>query len=450
MLGLLLLILPRRLAPFPILATVSYMTMGQQLEVFGLNFTMMRLLLVIGWVRIVIRRELRELKFNTLDGFLVAWVTVTLIAYSLLRLTPDALINRLGFALNALGAYFLFRGLIRDSDDIRRVLQALAVVIVPLSAIMLNEWSTGRNAFSIFGGVSPITGIRDDSLRCQGPFGHPILAGVFGAVTLSWFVGLWHYRGGSRVLAVAGMAASTVIVFVSASSTPLFSYCAAILGLGFWPLRHRMRLLQVVLLALVVSLHILMKAPVWYLIARVRFLPSSTSYHRAVLVDRTIERVNEWWLLGTTSTAHWGHQMFDVANQYVRVAVDGGLLGLVWFLGGIVVGFATVGRAVRGPDDSRIPRAAAWALGAALFSHVVTFWGVSYWDQVGVMWFLQLAFLGSLRDLIQKPEPLSSLEPASLARGRSVEPQRFRSAAAGRRAPRPAKGYVLVRQYPRH
>jgi hypothetical protein len=140
-----------------------------------------------------------------------------------------------------------------------------------------------------------------------------------------------------------------------------------------------------------------MKAPVWYLIARVQLYASSSAYHRAVLVDNAVTHFGEWWLLGTTSTAHWGYLMGDVSNQFVRVGVDGGVLALVLFIGVIAVGFGAVGRVVHSRRvRSSESKFLAWALGAALFSHVVTFWGVSYWDQIVIIWYLELAFVATL------------------------------------------------------
>jgi hypothetical protein len=301
---------------------------------------------------------------------------------------------------------------------------------------------TGRNVFAAFGAVSPVTVIRDGKLRCQGPFGHPILAGVFGAVTLTWFVALWPYGRAYRLLALLGITAATTIVVVTASSTPLLSYLAAVVALALWPLRHRMRLLQGAVLGVVVVLNIVMNAPIWYLIARAKIVSSSTAYHRAVLVDTAIERFGEWWLLGTTSTAHWGHLMFDVANQYVRVAVDGGLLALLCFLLMILAGFGAVGRVISAPRTEPSLRGfAAWAMGAALFSHVVTFWGVSYWDQVSVIWYLQLAILGTVRTLAQPAESLRSVETRPVA---MTTP--FRAAGAGSLRSHPAPRWGVKRR----
>ena len=65
--GILLLTLPRKWALLPILVMTCYMTMGQRILVLGLNFTMIRVLILLGWMRLIVRHELRPIHFNGLD-----------------------------------------------------------------------------------------------------------------------------------------------------------------------------------------------------------------------------------------------------------------------------------------------------------------------------------------------------------------------------------------------
>ena len=68
----LLLVLPRKYALFPILALVCYMTMGMRVMVADLNFTMIRILLVFAWARLLLRGEFRRIQLNTLDKVVIA------------------------------------------------------------------------------------------------------------------------------------------------------------------------------------------------------------------------------------------------------------------------------------------------------------------------------------------------------------------------------------------
>lgn len=178
---LLLLGLPRRYALVPIIVLVCFMTMGERLVVAGLDFPMLRILMLAGWARVIVRGEAQLGQWTPIDKALIAFIISSIVSYTILWGTSEAFINRLGQAYNLLGSYFLFRFLIRDTSDIVRAFKILAICAIPLASAMLIEKISGRNAFAIFGGVPLLTAVRNGAVRCQGPFAHPILAGTFGA-----------------------------------------------------------------------------------------------------------------------------------------------------------------------------------------------------------------------------------------------------------------------------
>jgi hypothetical protein len=85
------------------------------------------------------------------------------------------------------------------------------------------------------------------------------------------------------------------------------AYVAGVIGFSFWPLRRQMRPVRWVIVVTLVSLHLIMKAPVWALIARADVVGGSSSYHRYELIDAFIRRFDEWWLLGTKHADAWGY-----------------------------------------------------------------------------------------------------------------------------------------------
>src|SRR5206468_12321464 len=144
---------------------------------------------------------------------------------------------------------------------------------------------------------------RDGVLRCQGPFGHPILAGTFGATLFPLFVGLWQRWKGDRLLSILAVLSCTAMTLTSGSSGPMFTFLSGLLALTLWPLRDHMRVIRWGILLIVVGLEIVMKSHVWFLMARVDIFSASTGYHRAYLIDRAFENLSDWWLTGTKSTA---------------------------------------------------------------------------------------------------------------------------------------------------
>jgi hypothetical protein len=394
--GLLMVVLPRRYALVPVIVLTCYMTMGQRIIVATLDFTMLRILLLFGWARLILRREASGLHLNPVDKMILWWTLVSIISHTLLYQNTEEFINRLGFAYNVLLTYFLFRFLVLDLEDVKRVIKLTAVMVMPLAVSMLLEYRTQRNVFAVFGAVPFITQIRDGILRCQGPFSHPILAGSFGAALLPLFVGLWWQGRGNRFWALVGMVSATAITFTSGSSGPVMSYLAAIIGLAVWPLRKQMRSVRWGLLLGIIGLHLVMKAPVWYIFARVNIFSGSTGYHRSMIIDSAIKYFWDWWLVGTKSTQNWGDHGYDITNEYIWHGVEGGILAMLLFIWIIVRCYSCLGWALK-TTGKELPSVQGlfWVLGAALFTHLITFFGVQYFDQNFINWYLLLAMISS-------------------------------------------------------
>lgn len=407
-LGVLLLVLPRRYALVPLMIGGCYMTLGQVLMIGPLHFTIFRILIFFGWVRISLRNEIAGIKFNTIDKILIAWVITSSALYIILRGgASEALIYRLGTSYNTIGIYFLIRALVWDFDDIVISVKMLGLIILPLAVLFIVEWTTGKNLFSVFGGVPEFSGIREGRLRCQGPFRNSILAGTFGATALPLFVGLWTHSSRDRLLAGGAILAATIIVITSTSSGPLLAYLTSLVGLMLWAFRTRMRIIRWGMVLSLLTLHIVMTAPVWFLIARIGDLIGGTGWHRSALIDAAIQHFDEWWLLGTTYTAHWmptgiaiDPNNTDVTNQFISEGINGGLLSMSLFICLIVLCFKTTGNAVGSVSQfSHSERFMIWSVGAALVGHVASFFSVSYFDQIIIFWYLIIAMIASILEL---------------------------------------------------
>jgi hypothetical protein len=270
---------------------------------------------------------------------------------------------------------------------------------------------------------------RDDRFRAQGPFGHSILAGVFGAILLPLFVLLWQRGSKNRWIAALGMVSATVITLTSNSSTPVLAYAGGVLALCLWPIRNWMRVVRWGVVITIVSLHMVMKAPVWHLISRIDISGGSSGYHRFMLIDQCIRHFGDWWLIGVKSTYEWGWDMWDTANQYVGTCDTSGLLAFILFLATIVYSFKYLGKARKRVGNKK-QQIFLWALGAALFANVVAFGGISYWDQTQVVWYGLLAAI-SAATVIRAPQKATAAvaEPAVLSAPFSDFPETQKDAA---------------------
>jgi len=146
---------------------------------------------------------------------------------------------------------------------------------------------------------------------------------------------------------------------------------------------------------MLISLQMVMKAPVWFLINRVNPTGSSDAYDRAMLIDTFVRHLGDWWLIGTNQTANWGKDMWDLSNQFVAVAERGGLLCFACFIAIISGSFSRIGKLRKHVEGAKRQEWFFWSLGAVLLAHILAFFGVNYFDQTEIWWFAFLAIISA-------------------------------------------------------
>lgn len=390
------LVVPRRHAVIPMIVLACFIPSGQRLVLFGCDFSFLRLLTLCGWLRIMACGETRGFQWKTIDSLFVLWALAGTIAYCALEQTFASLIFKCGETYDSLGLYFLIRCLVRDWDDLECVLSAFIIISIPVALAFCLEYVTHRNPFLAFGGVPRIMDEREGRVRCQGAFSHAILAGCFWAWLVPMLIALRRSPRYGLTWVAVGLVTISVLVTLSASSTPILASLIGVFGMLAYPLRRQMRAIRWGVLLLLVTLHMVMKAPVWNLIARIDLVSGNTGWHRYYLIDRAIYHFGEWWALGTHSTAPWGFGLQDVTNQYILEGVRGGALTMLLFILIIALAFGSVGRLWRACGRDEYRARMAWAMGVALFVHCQNFIAVSYFGQMILPWYLLLATIASL------------------------------------------------------
>ncbi len=406
--GLLLLFLPRKHAMWPLVILVCFVSSRQCLAVFGLNLYFMRVIvLFFGFFRVVSRNELFSIRLNGLDWCVIGYGTAYWITGALnFGLLSAETKMRSGHLVDIVGMYFLLRCLIRTEEDLNNVIKELAIISLPLLCFFWLEHSTGRNLFSIFGGVPEITRIREGRLRCQGAFGHPLLAGTIWAS----FVPLFLYRTldrseKARIFYAISFLCACLIAALTASSTPVLGVVVAVTGMMLFPLRFLSKPVLIAIGLAIPILHMVMSGPVWSLIAKINITSGNSAYHRYKLVDGFITHWHEWVLLGSrVGTAHWGYATFDTANQYVAIGVMGGILTLGFFLAIIVQALLSASRVAKQKP------LLGWTLVVVISVYCVCFFGISIWGQVSFAWALSLAMIASMQQLLSKSRKVSTVE----------------------------------------
>lgn len=365
---------------------LTFVPASQKFVFGGLDLSFLRIGILVGFVRWVVGDRGSGLSRLPTDKLVLAWIFISAVVQLLQSGSIGSFLARIAFGIDSAGAYFLGRVLVRSSEDFGRLCRVVALIAIASAVPFLVEWLTGRNLFAALGGVPYFTEIREGRLRCQGPFSHPIMAGVFWAMWLPPFLAYGLIDRSRLFFWLLASGCSLLIVAATASSTPLM---AVILGLGvlvFYQGRAYWRSFAIAALGALVAMHFVMENGAHSILARINIVSGSTGWHRYQLMDQAAVRFSEWWLLGTPSTTHWGAGLRDVTNQYLLEGVRGGIASLVLFVGIVCSSCSKVLRASAvEPGLSR--SIVLWAIAASMIACAVNFIGVSVFDAATAGWF---------------------------------------------------------------
>jgi hypothetical protein len=413
------LVSPRQFTLPAFLAGALYITQGQNLDILGINFTAVRFVEIALLFRVLAQQDYKRFHFARSDVWLLTFIFYCFFAVSARTFTID--MYSLGAAADASVCYLAVRCLLSTSEEIKFFLKCSAFLVVPFALAMLNEAKTGHNLFSIMGGV-PVTPVfREGYYRCQASFRHSITAGTVGASFLPLFLSgvvekSWRFYAG------IGIISTLAIVIASHSSGPLLSMIAAFAAWVVWPIRKRMRIIRWIIVLGILTLHMAMKAPVWFIFDRISGLIGGDGWHRSNLIDQFVKHFSEWWLLGMPieNTSGWAATVtkfgaVDVTNYYVSIGLVGGLIALILFFSLLKTCFSLVGRALSAVhqlefEKSKQVEFLLWGAGSAVLVHAVNLTAVSYWDQSYVIWYIHLAVAVSTAVCVLELSPSTGQE----------------------------------------
>ncbi|HON91355.1 MAG: hypothetical protein KBI32_13405 [Phycisphaerae bacterium] len=381
--------LPRKYILVPYVVGACWVPADQTVMVGELNFQVLRILVLVGLLRMWLRGEITPIRWNRFDKLVLVWFVVGSIVYVLQWMSTAAFINRCGRMVEWLGLYWVFRLTVRSWEDLRFAYVGLAVCAIAMVPFVAWEWANGRNVFTLLGRVT--TSVREGNYRCAATFPHSIMMGLFWATLVPLFVGFSRQQ--HKWLFWGAVAASAFMIVATNSSTPILALVAGAALLAVYKWRSLTRTAAWGIVAMLVALHIVMKAPVWHLVARIGVVSGSTGWHRYNLIDNAIRHFSEWMVLGIRNTGHWGYGLDDITNQFILEGVRGGFVTFVLFCAILYVGARALVRLSlrsREKHESYL----AWCTFVTVIAHVISFIGVSYFGQITMIWYLLLASIG--------------------------------------------------------
>ena len=393
---------PRRIAMLGMLSGVLYLTQAQQVQFIGLNMYAVRFLELAGFLRVIARREFSFSSMNRIDKGLLVLYTYSTMIY-LLR-SKEGQAYAIGIMVDAFLCYFTFRGLCLDFEDYEGLLVSFIFLLAPYTLLVLIESKTMHNPFAILGGVD-YGWVRNGRPRCMGSFRNPDLLGTLGTSFLALYLGLFCVKE-RRMLASIGIALCLAIIWACNAGGPVSATALVVVGWVLWLLRGRMFLVRRGLVLIIVLAAIFMKAPVWYLIAKVSQITGGDGWHRSYLMDISFQNLGKWWFVGMPmiETKDWFGYGFDggadITNQFLSYGLNAGLAALVLFIVLLTRAYKGLGAALaavraHSPEPGKT-EFLLWGLGVMLAAHIITWLGITYFDQSSVLWFMELAVIAGV------------------------------------------------------
>ena len=414
----------RRSALLAMMTGVLYLTEGQNIDI-GINFYAIRILSFALMIRVLVRHELLLRDLTPIDyAVLIAFAYMSVV----LTLRSDSgYVSNIAVTVDAYCCYFGFRGVVRGEEDLRWLLQKLVILCIPYALLVAIERVRGASVFVFMGGLSA-GWMREGVTRCMGSFRYAVSLGTFGASLMPLYFAQW-FSPNDRKYAYAGIGICAWLIWASNSGGSFGAAIFAVVGWGFWFLRGRMREVRWSILGAIVVLAVIMKAPVWFILNRVSF--GGDAWHRAYLIDVAVRHLSQWWFAGMPieETAPWFPYKIavtggaDITNQYLVYGVTAGIGAILLFIRVLAKAYSQLGLSMRKlaalGQAGGIRQMMIWGLGVMLTVHVVSFLGISYFDQLYVVWFLQLAVITGVTGQI-----LQAQLPAARPVAREARPAR--------------------------
>ena len=404
---ILLIFIPRRYVILAYVLSAVLIPQDQRLIISSIDLTALRILTLLGLARLVWGGFI----WNRFDTYVVWLAMVTATVYILLRMDSSAVIYRSGVLLDTIGIYWVFRQSIRDWADVKFLIKALGIGALIIVPFVMMESRTGIDPFSALSSVVK-TIERDEKLRCQVSFVHPIVLGTFWALTLPLFYGMLRLSK-NKIFYAAALCAALFMIFASNSSTPIGALIVVALLVFFFSKRYHTKKAITGFFGMLVTMHFIFLAvkgkPIWWLFTKMNVVSASSGWYRYYLFDCFIKHFKEWFLLGTTNTGAWDTvhgQTWDLTNQYVVEGVEGGVWGLLLFLSLIISAARTLIVHYQNAA-SREEQFLAWCVAVSFAGFLFSFFGIELYGQVGFLWYLLLAITaliyGEQRSGIKRP-----------------------------------------------
>ncbi|OHB61003.1 MAG: hypothetical protein A2167_01155 [Planctomycetes bacterium RBG_13_46_10] len=377
-----------------------------------------RLIITVLLFRCLYDARLRsKFVWNRLDTWVAISMVIYVVMFCITRPLLPAIENRGGFLIDTWFTYIVTRLILTDSKDLIKFIKVVALILIPLALFGVIEAVTHWQPFlplKRFRPWKPVvigerveieTGMigRWGFSRATGPFSHSILFGLCFTMFLPLIWVLRRERDQWGKLAYPFSAITVIGALSSMSSGPWVTAMAVGFLLMMERYKHWVKQGLVVLAVLCVLAEFASNRPLYHVIISHANPVGGAGWQRAKLIDCAIEDFGKWWLKGYGGQdPGWGRRTgmghTDLNNEFIMAGVEYGILGLAALL---AVYTAAVKATIRSHKLFASPqlKSWAWSIGVSIIATAIASFGVSFFGNTKMIFYLIIGIAGSLNNL---------------------------------------------------
>ncbi|MBR8829164.1 MAG: O-antigen ligase family protein [Gomphosphaeria aponina SAG 52.96 = DSM 107014] len=367
-----------------------------------------RIVVLVLLIRLLVRPYGKGIRLNWLDILIIAGFIWDIVANVAAGADNTQLVYLVGRTQDTILVYFAARLSLRKSSDYKAMVVPLVICGVFLGIVGALESITTRSiyeplqVYNEFVWIEKEPDYRLGLLRAEGSSTHYIFWGLSMFMVTGFLFSLRDLyldqdsegKKSKKWLWWGGVIGSIIGVLSSLSSGPIGALFVLLVSSSFYYVRPLIKPVVWSLVILAILIDIFSNRRFYHLVDYLA-LSSTTAWYRTKLLEVAVRQLPEYWLFGFGGVRpdHWGKLVdgrnhVDPVNNYVIVALNGGLMGFIlFFWTQIVVLWRSIRLWKYGPKEMRIYAFSQGCLlialmmgsmSAGLFSSVLSFSYILY------------------------------------------------------------------------
>ena len=388
------------------IAAIAFYPDYLAVQIVTVYITVGRIVIFVLLLKCLADTKLRNrFKWHLLDIWILAYSFINAFVVFIGAPSMDVIKNRSGNFMDTYIVYMVVRLCITDRAALVRLIKCISIILIPLALLGVIESYTDWHPYAVLSKYNPwrpdghlAKEARLGFGRAVASFSHSIMFGVSLALFLP-LVYLLRYEPKWRTWAYLSSGVLALGVLSSMSGGPWAMLILLIFCLAMERYKKLIKPLIVLALILCFLIGIVSNRPFYHVIVSYSNPIGGDSWHRAKLIDLAIEHFGEWWLLGYRGQdPGWGESLgmswTDVTNQFILVAVESGLIGLLTFCGFLIILFRAIADIYNKLHDP-VLKTWYWTFGSIIFATIVTWLSVSFFGQTKSLFYCVLGMIGS-------------------------------------------------------